>query len=122
MPTLSIIIPTWQEAPLIRDTVQCAWRIGDEVIVVDGGSRDGTAMLAEAAGARVVLAPKGRGRQLQTGAKAATGDILLFLHADVRLPPAARTAILGALSAPEVIGGNFLIRFLPASWFTRLLA
>lgn len=122
MPTLSIIIPTWQEAPQIRDAVQCAQRIGDEVIVVDGGSSDETTALAEAAGARVVLAPKGRGRQLQAGANAGTGDILLFLHADVRLPPAARDAILRALSDPTFIGGNFLIRFLPASWFTHLLA
>jgi rSAM/selenodomain-associated transferase 2 len=122
MPALSIVIPAWNEARLIADAVQGAARIADEVIVVDGGSEDGTAQLAGAAGARVLAAPKGRGAQLHAGARAARGEVLLFLHADVRLPPAARTAILERLADPQVIGGNFLIEFLPASWFTHLLA
>lgn len=121
-PLLSIVIPTWREAPLIGDAVACALRIADEVIVADSGSPDGTADVARNAGADIVLAPKGRGPQLHAGACAATGDVLLFLHADARLPPHARAAILGALSDGAVIGGNFLIRFLPESWFTRCLA
>ncbi len=120
-PSLSVIIPAWDEAPLIADAVRCAGRIGDEVIVVDGGSRDDTAATAKGAGARVISAPKGRGIQLHAGALAADGDALLFLHADARLPVAAKDAIVNSLADPRVIGGNFLIRFLPESWFTRLL-
>jgi rSAM/selenodomain-associated transferase 2 len=118
---LTVIIPAWNEAPLIADCVRNAARLGDEVIVVDGGSADATAELARLTGARVLVSEKGRGPQLRVGADAAQGDLLLFLHADARLPAAARHAIVAALANPEVIGGNFLIRFLPASWFTRLL-
>jgi rSAM/selenodomain-associated transferase 2 len=118
---LTVVIPTWNEAPLIADCVRNAARIGDEVIVVDGGSVDETAEYARREGARVILAEKGRGPQLRAGAEAAQGEILLFLHADARLPITARDAVLKALDDPEVIGGNFLIRFLPSSWFTRLL-
>lgn len=59
---------------------------------------------------------------MHAGALAAKGDILLFLHADARLPPKARAAILRRLSDPNIIGGNFLLKFLPSSWFTRFLA
>jgi rSAM/selenodomain-associated transferase 2 len=122
MALISIIIPAWNEAPLIVDAVKSAFRVADEVIVADAHSRDNTASLAQAAGAKVLHASRGRGRQLHAGASLATGDILLFLHADARLPPIARTAILERLSNPSVIGGNFLIEFFPSSWFTRFLA
>lgn len=121
MRSISVIVPTWQEQPLIADAVGWARRLGDEVIVVDGGSSDGTVASARDAGAAVIVTGKGRGPQLHAGACSARGDILLFLHADARLPPSARGAILEALSDPGVIGGNFLIRFLPESWFTSRL-
>ena len=117
---LSVIIPTWNEAPLIADAVERAARIGDEVIVADGGSPDGSAERAEAAGAIVVTSLKGRGIQLRAGAERATGEVLLFLHADARVPARARPAILDSVRQ-GAIGGAFFIRFLPCSWFTRLL-
>lgn len=120
-PTLTVIIPVWNEAPLIRDAIACARRIADEVIVVDAHSPDGTASVAEAEGVRVVQAPKGRGPQLRAAAAVAQGDVLLFLHADARLPASARDAVLAALADEQIVGGGFYIRFLPASWFTRLL-
>ena len=119
--SLSVVIPTWQEAPLVADAVRCAAKLGDEVIVADGGSPDGTAELARDAGARVVIGPKARGSQLNDGAAAARGEVLLFLHADARLARAGRDAILAVLADSDVVGGNFLVRFLPESRFTRVL-
>lgn len=116
---LSVIIPTWQEAASIQGAVSAAHAIGQQVIVADGGSPDGTAALAAQAGACVVTAGKGRGVQLHAGACAAAGDVLLFLHADALLPGAARTAIENALLDPQVEGGNFRLRFVPDSRVAR---
>ncbi|WP_146655070.1 TIGR04283 family arsenosugar biosynthesis glycosyltransferase [Labilithrix luteola] len=117
---LSIVIPVWCEADEIAEATASALRIADEVIVADAGSPDGTAAIAAAHGARVVNAPKGRGAQLAAGAQSASGDVLLFLHADVRLPPEARVAIESALRDAAVAGGNFFVRFEPESAAARL--
>jgi rSAM/selenodomain-associated transferase 2 len=117
---LSVVVPTFNEALHIEDTVSAALCIGDEVIVADGGSADETAELASAAGAHVVASAKGRGAQLNVGAECAAGDVLLFLHADARLPAEARVAIERALVDPEVGGGNFLLRFEPRTHWGRV--
>ena len=120
-PTISVIIPTWCEEALVASAVKAALALGDEVIVADGGSPDGTAAAARGAGARVVTAHGGRGPQLHAGACSARGDILLFLHADARLPPGARRAIHEALGGKEsILGGNFRLEFVPASFAARL--
>ena len=118
--SITIIIPTWCEEALVGAAVASARAIADEVIVADGGSTDATADLARAAGARVVRADRGRGAQLHAGAIAARGDVFLFLHADAHLPPAARSAVLNALANEDVLGGNFHLRFVPASAAARL--
>jgi rSAM/selenodomain-associated transferase 2 len=112
-PEVSIIIPTLDEARSIGATLGAAARAGAgvEVIVVDGGSTDGTAELARAAGARVVSAPKGRGAQLHAGACAARGRALWFLHADTLAPEGSARLIVEALANPRVVGGNFAVRF-----------
>jgi rSAM/selenodomain-associated transferase 2 len=92
---LSIVIPTLNAADTLGATLAALDDGGAskpsmperEIIVVDGGSTDGSPALAEKLGARVVAGPRGRGRQLATGAEAAKGDWLLFLHADTRLEP-----------------------------------
>jgi len=119
--TISVVIPTWREEATIAAAVASARHIGDEVIVADPGSPDATQAVARDAGARIVEAPRGRGAQLRAGAEAATGDVLLFLHADAGLPPEARGAILRALADPRVVGGNFRLRFVPAGTFAARL-
>ncbi len=84
MQTLSVIVPALNAAATLARTLAAVARDGlaSELIVVDGGSSDDTATIAQAAGARVVRSERGRGAQLATGARAASGGWLLFLHAD----------------------------------------
>lgn len=117
---LTAVIPCWCERAAIAQTVAAALAIADEVIVADADSPDGSAAIAKAAGARVVRSPRGRGYQLVAGAAAATGDVLLFLHADAMLPSTARAAIERALADRDVAGGNFRLRFDPPSTWGSL--
>ncbi len=82
-----------------------------EIIVVDGGSEDTTVERAEAAGAHVLRTGRGRARQLGEGARASHGSVLLFLHADTRLPRGWAQAVAKALEDPAVVGGAFGFRF-----------
>ena len=85
--SISIIIPTLDEADFIAGTLaSIPEEPGLEVIVVDGGSRDDTPVIARSLGALVLFSPPGRARQMNLGAATSNGDILLFLHADTRLP------------------------------------
>ena len=93
-----------------------------EVIVVDGGSRDATRAVAATLADRVLSAPPGRACQMNTGAAAATGDVLLFLHADTALPVGFDRAIATALEDSAVVGGRFDIRLVGASPFLRVIA
>ncbi len=105
---LSIVIPTLNEAAWIHQNIHRACELRPlEVIVADGLSDDGTADLARTARATVVTSERGRARQLNAGARAATGDILLFLHADCWLEPQAVEQIEDALKDDSVIGGAF---------------
>jgi rSAM/selenodomain-associated transferase 2 len=90
--TLSIVIPALNAASMLGSCLQSVAG-AEDVIVVDGGSSDGTADVARQAGARVVAAPRGRGNQLRAGAAPAGGNWLLFLHADTRLGSGWREAV-----------------------------
>jgi rSAM/selenodomain-associated transferase 2 len=115
---ISIIVPTLNEEKALPATLEniAAFAPGSEVIVVDGGSADRTRELVQAFTAIPILwldAPRGRGNQMNAGAARATGDVLLFLHADTHLPPHAPALIANALSVSHVLGGFFRIAFVP---------
>lgn len=93
--------------------------IADEVVISDGGSSDQTLVMARDLGARVVTGPPGRGGQLNRGARQADGDVLLFLHADTRLPPEARDAIANA-TAGNAVGGAFRAAYDDPRWSYRV--
>lgn len=108
---LSVVIPALNEAAAIAEAVRSAAAGGAEVIVVDGGSADGTPERAAAAGAVVLHSSPGRALQLGVGAGAARGEAVLFLHADTRLPPGWSRGVEAALADPAVAGGCFRLRF-----------
>lgn len=103
---VSVLIPSLNEEALVARAVGSAFAAGAaEVIVCDGGSSDGTAAVAAAAGALVMNGETMRARQLNAGARSATGDALLFLHADSVLPDGAADAVRRALGGGARFGG-----------------
>jgi rSAM/selenodomain-associated transferase 2 len=104
---ISVIIPVLNEAGRIAETIERTRQLGAcEIVVVDGGSSDGTIQHATAAD-RLISSDRGRGRQQNAGAAAARGDVLLFLHADCWLEPGALEAVCEALTDHRCIGGCF---------------
>ena len=98
---ISIVIPTLNEAATITKILANIHPLPNvEVIIVDGGSIDHTIKLAQASGVRVLSSPKGRAHQMNVGAKAATGEILLFLHADTVLPSGFEQMVRSTLQPP----------------------
>src|SRR5438046_4795440 len=118
----SITVPVWNEAPLIRPFLQHVRERAPEteIIVVDGGSCDGTAELAEKFADQIVTTRRNRAVQMNVGARAACGDVLWFLHVDVELPAQCLDEIGRTLNDPNVAGGYFRIR-LPQSPFVYRL-
>jgi rSAM/selenodomain-associated transferase 2 len=117
--TLSAVVPTLDEERVLGATLARLRLVADQIVVADGGSRDATLALAEAHGATVVAGARGRGAQLASGARAAHGDLLLFVHADTLVPENAGELIRRAIDAGAV-GGAFRIRFDSPGWRYRL--
>ncbi|MGH8524794.1 MAG: glycosyltransferase, partial [Gammaproteobacteria bacterium] len=104
----SVIIPVLNEEKSIAATLLELQRLKpDEVIIVDGGSSDRTREVCQRFGVELYPSCRGRARQMNFGAQRGTGDVLLFLHADTRLPLSAFNDIRAALQYQKVLGGRF---------------
>lgn len=117
---LSIIIPTLDAAETLSG---CLDRLNGahEIVIVDGGSADQTRLIAEQHAARILTSPRGRGVQLRAGAESATGDWLLFLHADTLLGPGWLQAAERHVSSAPDAAGYFRFRLQSNAWQARLV-
>ncbi len=115
----SVIIPTLNEQSRIGDCITRIRRLepAAQVIVADGGSSDDTLLMAEKAGATVCNSTRGRGRQLNAGARLASGNILVFLHADTHLPHNAFSLMREYFAHPDVRIAKFRLGFDKRNWF-----
>jgi len=121
-PFVSIIVPVLNEADLIEASLRRLRNLDSnlEIIVVDGGSSDGTWSLAKPLADRVISARRGRASQMNAGAEIARGDVLWFLHADLDVPPGSVAEIESALATPQIVGGCFRLRFPRPEWIYRV--
>ncbi len=122
---LSIIVPVLNEGERLRGTINALRPLrvnGHEVIIVDGGSSDETAAIATQLADRALASPRGRALQMNAGARAARGDVLLFLHADTLLPPGADHLILDGLRESGRGWGRFDARLADRHPLLRLVA
>ena len=120
---VSVIVPTLNEAENIAAAVRAARRAYGpdevEILIVDGGSSDGTPDLVPPC-ERVLASARGRALQLNRGAEGSHGEILVFCHADSLLPAGWREAVIRALEDPRVSGGTFQTAILPATGFVHI--
>lgn len=121
-PFLSIVVPVLNEAALLREFLKQLRMLGVdlEIIVVDGGSWDGTPAIARGFADRVLTTPSGRAAQMNAGAALARGEALWFLHADAEVPANSIDRIRAALADPRVAGGCFRLRYPRRQWIYRV--
>jgi rSAM/selenodomain-associated transferase 2 len=119
---ITVVIPVLNEEKTIATTLSALMALApDEVIVVDGGSKDRTRAIVEQTNTLLLSSPRGRARQMNWGAKEANGDVILFLHADTRLPSSAMEDIRSALEDAQCVGGRFDVRLDRTEWFYRMI-
>ncbi len=122
---LTIVIPALNEATNLERLLPALLGMSPEpeIVVADGGSGDATLeVVGRFPRVKLIVAPRGRARQMNAGARLGTGDVLLFLHADTVLPPGVHEAIASALRTPDVVGGRFDVRFDSGRPALRLVA
>jgi len=121
--SVAVVVPTLNEAASIEAVLTGLAGLGvGEVIVADGGSTDDTVAIATKCGARVVVSLPGRGVQLNAGAAHARSEVLLFLHADTRLPIDPLTHVRAALTDAAVVGGGFALNIDSNDRFLQMVA
>ena len=114
---ITVVIPVLNEEKTIAATLAALMAlVPDEVVVVDGGSGDRTRAVVEQTSSVLLSSSRGRARQMNRGAKEARGDVILFLHADTRLPFSAMEDIRAALNDPKCIGGRFDVELEGDHW------
>lgn len=121
---VSIIVPALNEAEQIAHTLAALQPLrgaGHEVIVVDGGSTDDTVVLAKPLADQVLVSPRGRSCQMNAGVAEATGDVLLFLHADTRLPHNAIAVLQQGLAQSERVWGRYDVRLSGQHFLLRIV-
>ena len=123
--SVSVIVPVWNEAGRLAGWLDDLSREPGvrEIIVADGGSRDGSTEIARRfPGVRVVESRRGRGMQMNAGAHAASGSVLLFLHCDTSLPGGAIAELSALLASTPADFGAFRVRFEPSVMLPNFLA
>lgn len=119
---ISVIVPVLNEEKTIAATLEALLALAPyEIIIADGGSADRTCELAAQFQVKVISSERGRARQMNRGAGEASGDVLLFLHADTRLPISALNDISAALSEPRYLGGRFDVELAGEHWLLPLV-
>lgn len=119
---ISVVIPVLNEEKAIGASLGALIALSPhEIIVVDGGSSDRTRDICGTFNATVLTSERGRARQMNHGARHARGEVLLFLHADTRLPPSAIDDIGAALSDPRYLGGRFDVELEGDHWLLKVI-
>lgn len=122
---LSVIVPMLNEAsglPRLLSQLLPLQATGYQVLLVDGGSDDGSPQLARQAGMTVIEAPRGRAQQMNAGAALANNEVLLFLHADTLLPAEAGRLVTSALQNSQQVWGRFDVHIDGRPWMLRVVA
>jgi rSAM/selenodomain-associated transferase 2 len=119
---VSVIVPVLDEEKTIAVTLQALVALAPyEIIIVDGGSSDRTRDICGQFEVKVLSSERGRAQQMNFGARRAGGDVLLFLHADTRLPESALRDIDAALSDPRYLGGRFDVELQGGRWMFKMI-
>jgi rSAM/selenodomain-associated transferase 2 len=119
---ISVVIPVFNEENTIAASLSALLPLKPhEIIVVDGGSSDRTLEICDSFRVKILSSGRGRARQMNHGARYATGDVLLFLHADTRLPQSAFRDMRSALSDPRYLGGRFDVELEGEHWMLKVI-
>lgn len=120
---ISIIIPVLNEERTIAATIAVLEKLAPhEIIVVDGGSTDRTTQICRQFDVKTMAFSRGRAQQMNYGARHASGEVLLFLHADTRLPDSALRDIAMALRGPDCLGGRFDVELEGEHWMLKVIS